>query len=64
MIKTKYLGYQLYEISDQDGVWFAEYWDDSDWKVRPINGQGHTPEAAVADAQRMIQESQGLRKRG
>lgn len=61
MIKTNYLGAMLESIElIEEGIWGAVYFHPS----RYFSGSGSTPESAVADAQRMIQESQGLRKRG
>ena len=55
MIKTEYLGWELDEIfSDGDRGWGATYYRPFNW----IQGNGHTPEAALADAQRKIQRTE------
>lgn len=52
MIKTDYLGYKLRELSVQRDTWRAFYYGDSDYAM----GVGHSPEAAVAMAQKEIKE--------
>lgn len=52
MIKTEYLGWELDEIFNTgDGMWNATYFKSPNW----TQGVGHTPESALADAQKKIQ---------
>ena len=52
MIKTDYLGYKLRELSTQRDTWRALYYGNSDYAM----GIGHSPESAVAMAQKEIKE--------
>lgn len=55
MIKTEYLGWELDEIFNTgDGMWNATYFKSPNW----TQGVGHTPESALADAQKKIQQKE------
>lgn len=63
MLKTKYLGYQLSslrlmeaDVARDHDEWRACYLDTAvkGWSGEEIHGHGHTPEAAMADAQKQI----------
>jgi hypothetical protein len=57
MIKTEYLGWELDEIfNDGDGTWKAVYYNSKTYSW--TQGVGHTPEAALADAQKKIQQKE------
>ena len=64
MIKTEYLGWELDEIfNDGDGNWNAVYYNgiyiESGSNINPfVQGTGHTPEAALAHAQKKIQQKE------
>lgn len=63
MLKTEYLGYRLQglrlleaDVCRETDEWRACYLDKvvSGWTGQEVHGHGHTPEAAMADAQKQI----------
>lgn len=64
MLKTKYMGYQLQTLRrvdptgyNDDDRWIACFLDTvvgGKWSGAEVHGHGHTPEAAMADAQKQI----------
>lgn len=53
MIKTQYLGWRLSGLFPEGEGWVASYsGPDEGQRAR---GEGHSPESALADAQRLVQ---------
>lgn len=63
MIKTEYLGWKLYglRLFEADAVRDKDEWRacyvDTVVADRETHGHGHTPEAALADAQKQIKKA-------